>query len=109
MLQFEHSRKRKQGLKESGFNLSLIKRWSRRNGVFELTPRKTRSWENSAELNNIETKTGWQYVKKQFIHKQFIGTKFATYARLLSVHLYYNILSTLLISHISFCMNGSAT
>ena len=72
MLQFDQSRNRKQGLKDIGLNLSLIKRWSRRNGVFELTPRKTRSWENSAELKNIETKTGWLYVKFKTIHSQTI-------------------------------------
>ena len=72
MLQFGQSRNRKQGLEESGLNLSLIKRWSRRNGVFELTPRKTRSWENSAELKNIETKTGWLYVKFKTIHSLVI-------------------------------------
>ena len=72
MLQFEQSRNRKQGLEESGLNLSLIKRWSRRNGVFELTPRKTRSWENSAELKNIETKTGWLYVKFRTVHSLII-------------------------------------
>ena len=35
MLQFEQSGNRKQGPEESGLNLSLIRRWSRRNGVFE--------------------------------------------------------------------------